>query len=1047
MRKQVTVLFLSAILTHSFLISCSRQKSNDSTPSAITNRPQSFDQFIAVAKLTQPALLTTATRKDGTNVISEDALKALNAEQEQFIAEIQKLSSEIKIIYRYKLVLNGVAILAPKALEAKFRQLSGVALIEGNSSFARPQMIAASAGEQGDISKHNSVSFIGADRVHKELGLTGQNIRVGVLDTGIDFTHAMFGGAGTAEAYKAIDPAAAAEGQYPSKKVVGGIDLVGTEYDSASPKFAQHIPKPDNNPIDEGGHGTHVAGTIAGLGDGVRTYSGVAPDASLFAIKVFGKDGSTSDAVVIAGLEYSADPNGDLSLDDQLYVVNLSLGSPYGNPHLLYSEAMRNLVNAGTFAAISAGNSGHHAHIVGAPSTTPEALSVAASIDSMEHNWKFRAVKFLVDGTEIITEAIEASFSKPISEAGAVSGKLVYIGLADKDLTDADKAALAGNVALIDRGRVSFNEKGLRAAKAGAIGIVVANNIEGDPFIMGGEEKIEIPAMMVTQTLGNRFKEAMAKGEVTIDFQTDQKVEKPQLIDTLTGFSSRGPRSLDALIKPEISAPGANVISAEMGAGDKGIKFSGTSMAAPHIAGVAALLKQGRPELSPADLKSVMMNSAKKISDASSKLYPVAQQGAGRVETLAAATTKLVVEEQSLSLGIITAESRKTLVRSLVLRNIGQEKLELTITAQTHAALGMRLPASVSLEPGERKALTIHVDVDANVSKEAVTEADGNVIISQGEAVVAQVPVLALIKRNSRVVATKFSVAASSASDAAGAETTLTLRNNSRNEGEALAFSLIAQDDRKLGGSDFTKNITCDVQSAGARVIRDSDEGKDVEMLEIAVKLYNPVTSWHLCELSIQIDGNGDGIADQELLGTHLETLTGNAAHAQAFVSALTDANQMRAIRSKYETTFEPGKSASPDYSAAILSQAEFKFYPNSTIAIVRAELSMLARAADGALHVKVAALNQDTTAPQADDYVGKMENQWKSITPSDAGLGFSHLPASISLAGGTEQTVTFTKGLGKQPLVVYLPHNTATDSRAFRDEQQLILSPKYSGN
>jgi subtilisin family serine protease len=125
--------------------------------------------------------------------------------------------------------------------------------------------------------------------------------------------------------------------------------------------------------LDEATHGTHVAGTVAGLGDGVNTYDGVAPDAALYAIKVFGAKGGTSDEVVIAALEYAADPTGDLSFQQQLDVVNLSLGSNYGNPHIMYNHAIKNLVRGGTVVVASGGNSGDSSYIVGAPGISDDA--------------------------------------------------------------------------------------------------------------------------------------------------------------------------------------------------------------------------------------------------------------------------------------------------------------------------------------------------------------------------------------------------------------------------------------------------------------------------------------------------------------------------------------------------------------------------------------------------------------------------------------------------------------------------------------------------
>ena len=126
----------------------------------------------------------------------------------------------------------------------------------------------------------------------------------------------------------------------------------------------------------------------------------MAPDAHLFALKVFGDlDGSTSDTVVIAALEYAADPNGDLDPADQLDVVNLSLGGDYGKPHDLYGQAVGNLVRGGTLVVAAAGNSSVdnsdlNDNIVSSPSTASYALSVAAGIDDLEHNWKFPASEF-----------------------------------------------------------------------------------------------------------------------------------------------------------------------------------------------------------------------------------------------------------------------------------------------------------------------------------------------------------------------------------------------------------------------------------------------------------------------------------------------------------------------------------------------------------------------------------------------------------------------------------------------------------------------------
>ncbi|RYZ68147.1 MAG: hypothetical protein EOP05_16785, partial [Proteobacteria bacterium] len=137
-----------------------------------------------------------------------------------------------------------------------------------------------------------------------------------------------------------------------------------------------------------------------------------------------------------------------------------------------------------------------------------------------------------------------------------------------------------------------------------------------EPIAMGGgEATFPIPAIMIKKDLGAKLKAELTKGEVTIAFKTPDRIEKPELIDTITGFSSKGPRSIDAMLKPEISAPGSLIISAKMGGGTAGVEMSGTSMAAPHMAGVMALLKQAQPTLSSRELKSVAMSTAKTMVD------------------------------------------------------------------------------------------------------------------------------------------------------------------------------------------------------------------------------------------------------------------------------------------------------------------------------------------------------------------------------------------------------------------------------------------------
>jgi subtilisin family serine protease len=627
-----TVKFTAQIITWAlsaiFITGCTASKTPDNEFSKFgfmdgiySTRPQTTQPVITTLKLKNPSLLETAERQNGVLSVDNELIQAIQLEQAATIAALQKISPDIKVLIRYRLVLNALTILAPTETLDKIRALPQVILSEKSSSFARPQPL-ADENQVGLVGPNTSVKFIGAEAAYAQ-NIHGEGMRVGIIDTGIDYTHKMFLGEGTEEAYKNNNPALT-NMAFPGKKVVGGVDLVGTEYDAASPIFAKHIPVPDLNPLDEAGHGTHVAGTVAGLGDGVNTYNGVAPSADLYAIKVFGANGSTSDEIVIAALEYAVDPTGDLSFKEQLDVVNLSVGSDYGNAHTMYSHAVKNLVHGGTVVVASAGNSGDKNYVTGAPAVVDDAISVASSIDNMTQNIFFSTIQFSFTNDVMNAEAVEGAITKPLAEVTELKGEVIAVGFADADFVPPLKDQIKGKVALIDRGRVAFSEKIKRAQEAGAIGVVVANNVDEDPFTMGGEGKFAIPGVMITKTTGAMIRTQLAVGVVTVDLKSTVKIDKPWLIDTISSFSSRGPRSEDGMIKPEITAPGSNIVSAERGGGEKGVLMSGTSMAGPHIAGVMTLLKQKYKNLNALELKSVLMGDAV-LSDIVRKLVRFSQ--------------------------------------------------------------------------------------------------------------------------------------------------------------------------------------------------------------------------------------------------------------------------------------------------------------------------------------------------------------------------------------------------------------------------------------
>lgn len=1063
-----TLLF--ALTTAVALASCTPSKTKqglipltEDSQKIISTRPQMLNtHLMVILKLKSPALLSRSEKQNGKTIVDSDYLDQVKKEQDKVLTELKKISSDIQVVYKYKYVLNAVCIIVPKALINQVAKLGLVSTWESVGVFSRPENIQTLkvTTTNTSITEKNSSKFIGAEKLN-QLGLTGQGIKVGVLDTGIDFTHSMFGGVGTKEGFAAVNPSEPALG-YPNKKVVGGIDLVGTHYDGASPDFRLRVPKPDVNPIDEGGHGTHVAGSVAGLGDGLNSYNGMAPDADLYSIKVFGADGSTSDMVVIAGLEFAVDPNGDDDLGDQLDVVNLSLGSSYGNPKLLYSEAVKNLAQGGTVSVISAGNSGDKDYIVGAPGTSTEALSVAASIDDGFHNWNFAAVELTINGEKNITEAIEATGTKPVAETN-VSGDLVFIGLADTDLSDEIKQKLNGKIALIDRGVVSFNDKIARAVSAGAIGVVVVNNSESPPIRMSSEEH-NVPAVMITKALGAKAKAALALNQIVqMQFKTDSKIQKPELIDTITGFSSKGPRSMDGFLKPEISAPGSDIISAEMGQGNGVVQLSGTSMAAPHMAGVMALIKQSfnqrKIEMSALELKHVAMGTAKTIGytvEGKFERYPITRQGSGRIQADVAAGAEIVANVPSISFGEINIEAKKTMASEIQIRNLTNKTKILSFEFVGNRYIQMKKAHLLIIPDTFELPIKLQFVLDSTGMKEAqVREMDGWVLVKENNREIYRIPVLAVANTLSAIAANELKIEASK-TDAEGSVATLKLSNTSVNSGEALLFNHVGSDQRKPLASSFMSS-DCDLQSVGYRLTeRESPtDGKNQKMVQFAVKVYKPTTTWNSCDISILIDQNKDGEYEQELLGAVGTAIPG--VKDENHMSILIDATKARVLRKAYEDKIVAA-NGNPElvaklkdqesYSEALLAMNGSMNYNNSTIVIVEAPIEMIKLNEKNEINFQVVVTHNEQNSTETDDYLslGKTPHQgkWLTISANEADQGFLNLGQKIEVLGQQKQEISLTKGRGNQSLMVLTPQNKFSFSDSLVDAQMSVVKPSY---
>lgn len=553
------------------------------------------------------------TRKMLSKQAQRDHAAGLSRKQDALMASIRALGG--REVARLTKALNAVIVSIDAGAMPVLAELTGVVSV-------RPVV-----AYELDLSE--TVPYIGATAA-QTAGIDGAGVRVAVLDSGIDYTHRNLGGPGTVAAYEAAYGAAPGDprnetldGLFPTAKVVGGYDFVGETWTSTS-----GVRTEDPDPIDFQGHGTHVADIIGGASL-VGMHKGVAPGVSLYAVKVCSAVSTSCNGVaLLRGMDFALDPDGDGDLSDAVDVINMSLGSDYGQIEDDLSLACSIAVRLGVMVVASAGNAADRPYITGSPASTPEVISVAQT-----HVPSALAVALQINTPASIAGPI---FNNTIAEwapvTGAVTADVAY-DTSNPLGNPFPPGSLAGKAALIDRGAITFVDKVVNAANAGAVLVIIANT-SGDPIVMGGTAPGPLPpAMMISTADGNRIKSALAAG-ATVNVTVDPAAGIP-LVGSMVSSSSRGPSMSFNAIKPDIGAPGA-AVSAEVGTGIGETPFGGTSGAAPMVAGSAALLVQAFPSKTPGEIKALLMNTAETTIYTNpaltpGQLAPITRIGGGEV--------------------------------------------------------------------------------------------------------------------------------------------------------------------------------------------------------------------------------------------------------------------------------------------------------------------------------------------------------------------------------------------------------------------------------
>ncbi|RPI14290.1 MAG: peptidase S8 [Lysobacterales bacterium] len=647
-------------------------------------------------------LKSPGVAKLGRRSGSEQAMQreVLRAEQQAFAGKLRKLAPSARTLTRVQMVANAVFI---EADAADVRRLA-----------ADPNVTRVSRVVDYRMDLAETVPYIGA-KAAQNLGFDGKGVKVAVLDSGIDYTHAAFGGPGTLDAYAAAwgsdvtdSRNTTRDGLFPTAKVVEGYDFVGELW-----PFADLVPDPD--PIDLEGHGTHVADIIGGA-------KGVAPGVSLYAVKVCSAvSSSCSGIALIQGMEYVVDPNGDGDTSDRIDVVNMSLGSNYGQA---FDDdlalAVNNASAVGVMTVASAGNGSDKPYITGTPAAAISALSVAQTAvpSSLQARMEVKAPASIAG----LYDAVFQPWSTPLG--APIEAPLQYGNGAGGNTLGCSAfpaGSLAGKVVLVDRGSCGFSIKisniAAGGARAGIIGLVAP----GDPFeggYSGGDATV--PGYMVSQALSNRLKSGLAAG-VVVRFDSANALP---LVMTMVGSSSRGPRNPDSLIKPEIGAPGAS-ISAVAGSGTGTIAFGGTSGAAPMVSGSAALVLDAYPSLRPAEVKARLMNNAETMIETApfKGLAPVSRIGGGEVRVdraLKAPAAAWDVEnlQGGLSFGFVDVSKDVVVLQKRIrVRNYSDKAITYAVKptfrdpAKASGAVTVGGPTSVTVQPRSDAILPVRITI------------------------------------------------------------------------------------------------------------------------------------------------------------------------------------------------------------------------------------------------------------------------------------------------------------------------------------------------
>src|SRR3990172_9382499 len=523
-----------------------------------------------------------------------------------------------------------------------------------------------------EIFLDKSVPYIGTTHP-MELGFDGTGIKIAVIDTGVDYNHPDLFGFGK------------------DGKVIGGYDFVDN----------------DNSPIDTNGHGTEVAGIIAADGQ----LQGVAPKSKILAYRVSENGESVSSDLIIKAIEQA--------ILDEADVINISLGVNLTNKKI--DNTVNKAVEQGIIVVAAAGNNGPDLGTIGSPGINPNTITVGATYNnitaSLVSTLEVESKKY-----QVLPMVGTSPLDKPITAE-------IHFGQygRERDLVD---LKIKDSILLVERGSdlegeiVYFSDKENNAAKFGAKAIIVYNNEHGLFFgeltheLAGPDYQPTIPALSMSGEEGMILKKLIqnkTSGTLNVFYHPD----------FVAHFSSRGPVS-PFYIKPDLVAPGAFVNTTL--AGGKYNFTSGTSFAAPHVSGAAALLLQKRNDLQPIEIKSLLVTTTNSVSDAYGNQFPVEIAGSGRLNVTQAFDANLIIKPTYLIFNVSPEKNVQSQFLQIKSIDGNNENIKVSFIGNDYVDFNYKLEND-------------RLNITASINKEFFGEVQDKVFIEQN-GVIYNIPIV-----------------------------------------------------------------------------------------------------------------------------------------------------------------------------------------------------------------------------------------------------------------------------------------------------------------